>query len=416
VNHLSDLHLRLVLGYLVARIVCGPDFEKRAFTLTDRRIPCAIMRGGTSKAVVLAAADLPDDPRRSENVILRAFGSPDPRQIDGLGGADPLTSKLAVVSPSRRDDADVDYLFAQVGIMSPTINCRVSCGNTAAAVAVYAIQEGLVAPHEGKTTVRIFSRNSNRLIVAEVPVEDGSVKSNGNFSICGVPGVGSEIQLNFVDPGGCVTGRLIPSGSPVDEIVLPDGKSYRFSLIDCGNLYAIMPASNFLLSGTELPEQIEARPGLKDRVEDLREAIFERFFAGMDPGTSLPARAARLKIAIVANATDCAVTGGQIGDGASLDVVARIINRERVHKAFAVTGAICFAAAATIPGTVVNELCHSRDYAKEPFRIGHPLGQISATIDSESSAEGVVVKSVQVGRTARRIMDGFVYIPEDETS
>ena len=370
----------------------------------DRRVPCVVMRGGTSKAIVFAAADLPVDSSAADRVILDAFGSPDPRQIDGLGGADPLTSKLAIVSPSEHSDADVDYLFGQVGIATGAINYRVSCGNTAAAVAVFAIQEGLVPPGDGQTSVRIFSRNSKKIIVAEVPTRRGEVVTEGDFSISGVPRPGPEIRLQFLDPAGSVTGQLLPSGSVVDEIDLQSGDRIRFSLVDCGNLYALMRARDFGLDGTESPEQIESMPGFMQKVEDLRAAIAAQYLPPLEVEAAPGASAARLKIAVAGQA------GGAVSNGAP-HLHARIINPERVHKAFAVTGAINVAAAAGIPGTIVSELCAATDGSPSHVRIGHPQGCIDAYVDTEDSRGGLAIRSVRISRTARRILDGHVYVP-----
>jgi 2-methylaconitate cis-trans-isomerase PrpF len=377
----------------------------------DGRIRCVIMRGGTSKTLFFAARDLPSDPKMRDAVILAAFGSPDVRQIDGLGGADPLTSKLAIIAPSERSDADVDYTFGQVGIVAPSINYRVNCGNTAAAVGVYAIQEGLVPAVEGKTQVRIFSTNSNKLIVAEVPTRNGAVVTEGDFCISGVPRPGAEIPLKFLEPTGGVTGRLLPSGAPVDEIAVRGGARIKFSLVDCGNLYAIIPAETWALAGSELPAELEAKPGFKAQIEEIRDAICQELLPDSETQAATSKPSAKLKIAIVGPAASYTTAEGRRLDRSSMDIVARIINQERVHKTFAVTGAINVAAAASIPGTVVNELCPVRDYSRATLRIGHPQGLIEPVIESTRAQDRIVVHSVQVSRTARRIMDGFVYIP-----
>jgi len=378
----------------------------------DRRVRCVVMRGGTSKSVLFLAADLPEAPEDRDRVILAAFGSPDPRQIDGLGGADPLTSKLAIVSPSDRDDADVDYLFGQVAITSPRINYQVSCGNTAAAVAVYAVQEGIVPPAPGRTSVRIFCRNSGKIVVGSVPTRSGSVMSDGDYHIDGVPRPGAEIRLAFVEPAGGVTGKLLPSGESVNEIDSGDGRRLIFSLVDCGNLYAIFPADSLSLSGFETPEEIDSRSDLRALLEELRAKIAEQYILRTDPNVDRTAHAAKLKIAVVGNAAAHKLGNGKELEEESLDCVARIVNQERTHKAFAVTGAISFAAAAAIPGSVVNRICPDRNVDKFSVRIGHPQGIIEPVIDVVKSDEGIDIRQVEIGRTARRIMDGFVHVPE----
>ena len=368
------------------------------------------MRGGTSKSLFFAARDLPGEAQARDAVVLAAFGSPDSRQIDGLGGADPLTSKLAIISPSGRSDADVDYLFGQVGIATPNINYRVNCGNTAAAVGVYAVQEGLVPTEEGKTRVRIFSVNNGTLMVVEVPTRNGAVVTEGDFRIGGVPRAGAEIPVKFLEPAGGETGRLLPTGAPVDEIAV-GGTRIRFSLVDCGNLYALIPAATWWLTGSELPAELEAVKGFKAQIEEIRDAICQKFLPdGASPAANTKL-SAKLKVAIVGPAASYTTADGKLLERDSMDLVARIINQERVHKTFAVTGAISVAAAAAIPGTVVNELCGARDYSNATVRIGHPQGLIQPVIESSRSAEHITINSVQVGRTARRILEGFVYVP-----
>ena len=372
------------------------------------------MRGGTSKAIVFAAADLPDDSRAADRLILRAFGSPDPRQIDGLGGADSLTSKLAVVAPSARENADVDYTFGQVGIATATINYKVSCGNTAAAVGVYAVQEGLVPARNGKTPVRVFDCNRNRLIIVEVPTDNGVVVTDGDYRISGVPGTGAEIPVDFLDPAGGVTGELLPTGSAMNELDLDDGRRYHFSLVDCGNLYAILPAHDLGLKGGEPPREIESVPGVMSTVERLRRKITSQMLPNLEPDADIEARAARLKIAVVSGARAFEAPDGRSYSNDSMDVTARIINQESVHKAFAVTGAIALAAAGAIPGTTVHQLCGHRDETKQRLRIAHPQGLIACDIAAATSSSGMNISSVCIGRTARRIMDGAVYVPMGE--
>lgn len=377
----------------------------------ENRIRCVIMRGGTSKAVFFAAEDLPSEPQVRDSLIVGAFGSPDIRQIDGLGGADPLTSKLAIVAPAARDDADVEYTFGQVGIVAPTINYRVNCGNTAAAVGLYALQEGLARTGDGTSFVTIHCTNSDKRIVAEVPTADGEAATAGPYRISGVPRPGPEIRLRFLDPAGGVTGRLLPTGNAVDEIRLRGGRRIEFSLIDCGNLYAIVPAETWSLDGSELPDRLEAVPGLMAQIEQLRETVCRELLPENEPADG--SCSTKLKVAIVGPAVSCPTIGGECLERDSMDIVARVINQERVHKAFAVTGAICFAAAASVAGSVVSRLCALPQDSHATLRIAHPQGLIEPVVESARgrTPSDVEIRSVQVSRTARRIMEGFVYVP-----
>ena len=369
------------------------------------------MRGGTSKAIVFAAADLPENPRARDQLILAAFGSPDPRQIDGLGGADPLTSKVAIVGRSARPDIDVDYCFGQVGIASATINYAVSCGNTAAAVALYAIHERLVRVAEGPARVRIHCVNNDKQIIATVSTTPGLPPADRDVRMPVVPSPDAQVNLEFIDPAGGDTGQLLPSGAPQDEMQTTRGTRVRFSLVDCGNLYAIIPADTWALSGSEGPCELELVPGLRQEIEEIRESIAENYLLGEGRAPVNTQRAARLKIAIVGATDAVASSPDNTGSNRDIDLVARIINPERVHKAFAVTGAMCLTAAASIPGTVVADLVRRPlTDGRGVFRIGHPSGEIASEIIHGFDSGRPTIHSIRIDRTARRIMDGNVFV------
>jgi len=364
-------------------------------------IRCAIMRGGTSKAVVFAEQDLPRDAASRDRLILAAFGSPDPRQVDGLGGADPLTSKVAIVARSTHDGTDVDYTFGQVGIGSSIVNYAFSCGNTAAAVALYAAEERLVDAIDGAGTVRVHCTNNRKRISARVATD--------------ATPTGTRVRLEFHEPAGGDTGALLPSGSAVDEIRTASGRPVRFSLVDCGNTYAIFPAATWSLTGGESPAELDGNPAFRRDIEALREAIAARHLGGA-PRQGQPGRAATgLKIAIVGRPT---VDAGQASGAPHVetgDVVARIINPECVHKTFAVTGAMNLAAAAGVPGSVVADLLDRRLAAdRETFKIRHPRGLIAAEVVFGDGPDRSGIRSILIDRTARRIMDGFVHVPTED--
>lgn len=365
-----------------------------------RSVRCAIMRGGTSKAVVFAEQDLPPDAGSRDRLILAAFGSPDPRQVDGLGGADPLTSKVAIVSRSSCTGADVDYTFGQVGIGSSVVNYAFSCGNTAAAVALYAAEERLVGTNGGAGLVRVHCTNNGKRISAQVATD-------------ATPS-GTKVRLEFHEPTGGDTGALLPSGAAVDEIRTANGRPVRFSLVDCGNTYAIFPAATWSLTGCESPSELDCNHAFRREIEALRAAIAARYLAG-DPRKGQPGRAnTGLKIAIVGRP---AIDAGQppgAAEGEAADVVARIINPECVHKTFAVTGAMNLAAAAGVPGSVVAELLDRRLAGnREVFRIRHPRGLIAPEVVFGYGSDRSGIQSILIDRTARRIMDGLVHVPAE---
>src|ERR1700680_4510658 len=228
----------------------------------ESSIPCTIMRGGTSKALFFLHSDLPADLQRRTEFLLRAFGSPDIRQVDGMGGADPLTSKTAIIGRSNRPGVDVEYTFGQVSITEPFVDMEGNCGSIASAVGPFAIDKDLVSAVEPVTTVRIFNTNTKKMIVADVPVREGRVVTHGEYQINGVPGTGAEIKLHFVDPGGAITGKLLPTGHIIDKIKLENGKTVDVSVVDAGNLAGFVRARQISLRGDELPAGIESTPAI----------------------------------------------------------------------------------------------------------------------------------------------------------
>lgn len=225
----------------------------------NTKIPCVFMRGGTSKALFFHEKDLPEDESLRDKIILSALGSPDVRQIDGMGGGTTTTSKVAIIKKSSREGVDIDYTFRQVSPESSIVGKTMNCGNISSAVGPFAIDEGLVEAVEPVTSVRVFNTNTNKLMVLHVPVGNGRALTEGNFEIDGVPGTGAKIQIEFSNPQGAVSGRLLPTGSPLDTIVI-DGKTYEYSLLDVGNPTVFVRAEQFGLSGLELPAEFEALP------------------------------------------------------------------------------------------------------------------------------------------------------------
>ena len=231
---------------------------------------CVIMRGGTSKAVFLKEADIPADPEARRRVILKVYGSPDKRQIDGLGGADPLTSKLAIIGPPRRPDVHLTYTFGQVEIDHPEIDWRSLCGNISAAVGAFAIYEGMVTPEAPVTTVRAFNTNLGRVLSIEVPVAEGRPLERGDYRVPGVPGSGARILIDFADTAGGATGRLLPTGNPVDVLDVPGHGRLEVSLVDIGNAHVFLRAADLGLAGTETAAEIDARGDLRALLERPR--------------------------------------------------------------------------------------------------------------------------------------------------
>lgn len=382
--------------------------------MDQERIRCAFIRGGTSRGAYLLSKDLPSDPLLRDQTILAIYGSPDPRQIDGLGGADSLTSKVAIIAPSTRPDADVDYTFGQVGINTTLVDYKGNCGNISSGVGPFAIDEGLVPVIEPVTRVRIYNTNTRKIIVADVQVRDGRALVDGDCAIDGVPGTGARIMLDFVDSGGAVTGKLLPTGNVLDRIDL-GGRSYEVSFVDAANPAVFVHAKELGLTGTELASEIDSNPALLEELEMIRSAGAEIIGLVQDRRDGTRLSPAVPKMAIVSEPTEYRSSKGELIAEESIDLTARIMSMQKAHKAYAVTGAIVTAAASRIPGTIVNRV--ARAAGPDGFvRIGHPSGRLTLQIVVEERPEGYYLARAALERTARRIMDGYVYVPNSKTS
>lgn len=377
------------------------------------KIRCAILRGGTSKAMFLMENDLPRDHAARDKVILKVFGSPDVRQIDGLGGADPLTSKLAIIGPSSRPDADVDYTFGQVSINKPYIDYSGNCGNISSAVGPFAIDEGLVRCQEGITTVRIHNTNTGKLIIADVSTIDGKAAVLGDCVCDGVPGTGAMIMLDYSDTTGAVTKKLLPTGNPVDVLDIPGFGKIEASLVDVANPMVFVRAKDLGLTGIETPQQVNSNPELLKTLESIRGAAAVIMGMAKDPEEALELVPAFPMIAFVSPPQDYTdfTTGNPI-KASDVDVVSRLMFMQVIHKTYAGTGTVCTGSAAVIPGTVVYEQI-DKPREKKLLRIGHPAGVIDIEMASDIADGKVAITRAAISRTARRIMDGSVYvIPE----
>jgi len=373
------------------------------------RVRGALIRGGTSKGVYLLANELPKDPAVRDQVILSIFGSPDPRQINGLGGADPLTSKVAIIAPSRREDADVDYTFGYVGIDRAVVDYEGNCGNISQGVGPFAVDEGLVPATEPTTRVRIFNTNTKRIIEAEVPVKDGKAMTEGDFFINGVPGTGARIVLNFVNSAGSKTGKLLPTGNTVDKMELADGRTVRLSLVDAANPAAFVQAADIGFTGRELPQDTTTNPQILAIMEEIRVKAAIVMKLAPSPDTVSPAVP---KIAFVAPPQDYETITGQKVAASECDLLARTKALAVMHKAYAVTGGIGVSAAALIEGTVVNEIVGQRAKTTGVVRVGHPSGVSEYIIAiSRKPSGGFELTRSAIAGTSRRIMDGYVYVP-----
>jgi methylitaconate Delta-isomerase len=361
------------------------------------------MRGGTSKGVFLRAEDLPSNPDIRDQVILSVFGSPDIRQIDGLGGADPLTSKVAIIGRSSHPDADVDYTAGYVGIGQAHIDYEGNCGNISQAVGPFAIDEGLVEAVEPLTQVRIFNTNTRKLIVAEVPVREGRAETDGDFELSGVPGTSARIVLNFVNSAGSKTGHLLPTGHVLDEMVLSDGRVISVSIVDAAAPAVFVRAEDIGLTGREVPDDIRRNPSIVPLLEEIRSNAGR--LMGLARSPAIP------KIGVVSPRQDYETISGATIRAGQCDLLARTLALGVLHKAYAVTGGICVSTAARIEGTVVNQVMAERAGSADLVRVGHPSGVSGYVIEVRRTAGGFELLRSAVAGTARRIMEGYVYLP-----
>ena len=374
------------------------------------RIRCCIMRGGTSKGIFLLKNDLPRDEQERDRVICSIFGSPDVRQIDGLGGADPLTSKLAIISRSSRPDADVDYTFGQVGINEAYIDYSGNCGNISAGVGPFAIDEGLVNAAEGTTTVRIHNTNTGKIILANVPTVNGRAAVDGDCVIDGVPGCGARIMLDYSDTAGAITGKMLPTGNVTDTLDIAGWGKIVVSIVDVANPVVYVRASDLKLTGIETPQAINSNAAMLTVLEKIRGTAAVMIGMAKDREDALKRSPAFPMLAIVSKPADYAsFTDGRIISAGDVDIVSRLMFMQTVHKTYAGTGTICTGAAIKIPGSIANEMVAGAA-EKSLFQIGHPAGTIDVEVVVEQQGAALVLKRAAMSRTARRIMDGFAYI------
>jgi len=378
-----------------------------------RGVRAVFMRGGTSKALVFHARDLPPDRAARDRFLLAAMGSPDPgrRQLDGMGGGVSSLSKVCIVAPSPRPDADVAFTFVQVPLDGTELDMSGNCGNMSSAIGPFAVEEGIVPAMDGEAQVRILNTNTGKLIVSRFDVCEGVPVEHGDASIPGVAGTGAPIQLEFLDPGGAASGRLLPTGAVVDRLV-DGGEQIPVSVVDAAAPCVFVPASAFGLTGGETPAALEADTVAMTRLERLRCLAAVR--AGLAPDVDAAGRVAfNPKIALVAPPGDFQLSDGTRVRAAAHDVSVRMLSMGQPHRAIPLTGALCTAVAARVDGTVVADVSTNSTNALtagDSVRIGHASGVLTASAEVCRSVDGSFrVARAGVVRTARRLMAGEVY-------
>jgi 2-methylaconitate cis-trans-isomerase PrpF len=373
-------------------------------------VPAVFMRGGTSKGLVFNAADLPSDQARWDSLFCAAMGSPDGngRQLDGMGGGLSSLSKVCVVGRPSRADADIDYTFAQVSIRDARIDMSGNCGNMSSAIGPFAVDEGLIAAADGRVTIRIHNTNTQKIIHSSFEVRDRRAVADGDFTIPGVAGGGAPIKLEFVEPGGAITGKLLPTGDVVEELDVPGVGRIDVSMVDAGNACVFVRAESLGLTGMETPEQIE-------RDARLMEALLAiRAQASVAMGITPDVTAARAKITtpaigIISAPRAWTALNGETFDADAADLAVRMISSNQPHRALPLTASLCVAVAANIPDTLVHAV--ARYPGRGALKLGMPSGVLTVAAEVRKDRDGWYAQAGSFYRTARRLFEGRVCLP-----
>lgn len=371
-------------------------------------LECVVLRGGSSKGIYIERDLLPAPGPQRDQLILDLFGSPDARQVDGLGGADKLTSKVAVMGKPTRDDCDVDFLFGQVGTALPTVDWRSNCGNLSAGAALYAVYRNYAHGEGSHAEVAIHQVNTGRKLKARVPLEHGLPARHGDYAIGGVPGTGPRIELDFGDFGGATLDRgLLPTGHVVDTFDIPGMGPLEASVVDAANLCIFVRAADFGLDAAADVEQLQADPALVRLLDVVRGVVSEAIgFASGDVAARMQASLNPL-LFLVGPATPYKTVGGRTVEADQQDITARSFSRT-FSKAYPVTGAVATAAACGVPGSIAHQAARLRPTAEGAYdvRIGHPAGVFPVRAEVAWPGGVHTLRSAVLGRTARVLMEG----------
>lgn len=372
------------------------------------RYPAVFMRGGSSKGVFFHERDLPADPALRDRVFLAAIGSPDiyGRQLNGMGGGVSSVSKAVMIGPPSVEGADLDYTFAQVAVDQPVVDYSANCGNLSSAVGPFAVDEGLVKVEDGEVLVRIHNTNTNKIIHSRFRVRDGIADIGGEQTIPGVSGTGAPIRLDFLDPGGATTGKLLPTGNAIDRLDVPGVGSVEVSMVDAANGCLFVDAVAVGLKGTETPDEMEANKPAMAALDAIR------CHAAVSMGLSASPEATPLgnpKVAIVTKPADYEAISKEKVSAGSIDLVARMISMGQCHRVLPLTGALCLGVACRIEGSVPARLLSG---IGDSIRLGTPSGPLSVDAEVVRDGDGWNANRASVFRTARRLMEGNVLVPE----
>lgn len=381
--------------------------------MRQRRIPAAFIRGGTSKAAVFHARDLPADQSLWPELFVAVLGADDPngRQLNGLGGGVSSLAKVCVVGPPSRPDADIDYSFFQLSPRAATVDPSGNCGNMSSAMGPFAIDEGLIEASGAAAEVRIHNTNTSKIIRARFALDGGMAAVDGDFELPGVAGAGAPVTLDFLDPGGAKTGRLLPTGAPKDMLDVAGLGPVAASMIDAANPCVFVAAEDIGVTAAEAPDALEADQAFLSRMEAVRQAASVAM--GLAPDIKAAADIPSVpKVAVVAAPRPQRLLNGEEMPADGMDILARMISVGQPHRAIPLTGALCLAVACRVPGSIPAK--RARGGAGE-IRIAQASGLTVVEADVEAGGDQVRAISASVVRTQRRLMDGFVYAPAAAT-
>ena len=376
-----------------------------------RTFKTVFMRGGTSKGCMFRKEDLPEDRREWDSIFLQAMGNPDPKQIDGLGGTVSSNNKIVVVWKSEEPGIDVEYLVGQVIVGKNKVDYKSNCGNMTAAVGPYAVEEGMVTIAEPITTVHMLNRNTDKYIDVTVPIdpETKTFAQDGDCVIAGVDGTAAELNVKFLNPAGAKTGTLLPTGNYTDILDIPGFGPIEATILDVSNPMVLVKAEDIGMTGTELPEEINGNKEVSDLLEKIRgTACCQMGFAKnlQDATENSPAVPKVGFVTVPKSYTD--IAGNQV-EAEDMDVCARVISVFKCHKACPLTSASAISVAAALKGSVVEKAVRSKSHTGS-VRIGHPSGIMTMVPELKKENNELKLPSVGVQRTARRIMEGTLYI------
>ena len=377
--------------------------------MSQIEIPAAFYRGGTSKGVFFHQKDLPEEHQHQNEIFLQVIGAPDPyqRQLNGMGGGISSLSKIVIISPPSKDNADVDYTFGQVSVDKPIVDYNTNCGNLSSAVGPFAIDEGLVQlyTNEGTNTIRLHNTNTGVIIHAHVPVIKGKAAITGEYQIQGVHGTGACIGLEYLKPGGATTGKVLPIEEEISKLEVTGDNTFEVSIVDATTAMVFVAIDDLKLDVMESPESIDGKTDLIRRLESIRRAAGVRMglsdlIEGVPPTNP--------KIGLLAPPSEFRALDGTHVSASTQDITARVLSLNNIHRAIPLTSAMCLAAACRIDGTLPHSLVNK---VNGDIRIGTPSGvlQVGAEVTRVNGAWEII--STRSYRTARRLMQGSVLIP-----